>query len=104
MTYITVNTEKRKVYNHRGDRVRLTQAQYVIIETLAKANGAPISSHELYKAYSPAFEIADFDPAVRANVFHIRQKLPSDDDGDYLVQNVRHHGYRIPVSYREIVQ
>jgi len=89
---IRVNPQYRSVHTTDGRRVNLTSAEYTLLETLIRANGAAVSRDRLSEAALRRPWRAE-DRSVDQLVFNLRQKLPMDEDGDMLIQSIRGAGY-----------
>jgi len=89
---IRINLQHRSVHTPDGRRLNLTSAEYTALETLARADGNPVSRDRLSEAalrrpWRPE------DRSVDQLVFNLRQKLPADADGGVLIQSIRGSGY-----------
>ena len=89
---IRINLQHRSVHTPDGRRLNLTSAEYTALETLARADGSPVSRDRLSEAalrrpWRPE------DRSVDQLVFNLRQKLPVDVDGSVLIQSIRGSGY-----------
>ena len=89
---IRINLQHRTVHTPDGRRLGLTSAEYTALETLARAEGSPVSRDRLSEAalrrpWRPE------DRSVDQLVFNLRQKLPVDEDGGMLIQSIRGSGY-----------
>ena len=89
---IRIHLQHRSVHTADGRRVIITSAEYTALETLARANGAPVSRHRLSEAALRRPWQAE-DRSVDQLVFNLRQKLPADADGSRLIQSIRGAGY-----------
>jgi two-component system response regulator CpxR len=89
---IRLHLQHRSVHTLDGRRVNLTSAEYSALETLARANGAPVSRDRLSEAALRRRWQAE-DRSVDQLVFNLRQKLPMDEDGGVLIQSIRGSGY-----------
>jgi len=89
---IRVNPQYRSVHTTDGRRVNLTSAEYTLLETLIRANGAAVSRDRLSEAALRRPWRAE-DRSVDQLVFNLRHKLPMDEDGDMLIQSIRGAGY-----------
>ncbi len=89
---IRINLQHRSVYTPDGRRLNLTSAEYTTLETLARANGSPVSRDQLSEAALRRPWRAE-DRSVDQLVFNLRQKLPADEDCGLLIQSIRGSGY-----------
>jgi DNA-binding response OmpR family regulator len=89
---IQIHLQHRSVHTPDGRRVNLTAAEYMALETLARANGVPVSRDRLSEAALRRPWQAE-DRSVDQLVFNLRQKLPADEDGSVLIQSIRGAGY-----------
>ena len=89
---IRINLQHRSVHTPDGRRLNLTSAEYTALETLARADGSPVSRDRLSEAALRRPWRAE-DRSVDQLVFNLRQKLPSDEDGGLLIQSIRGSGY-----------
>lgn len=89
---IRVDLLRRVVSTTGGQRIRLTGAQFKLLAELAQAHGAVRSQSELTEAVlGRRWRFGD--QSIKNLAFKLRQKLPRDDDGEWLVQTVRCAGY-----------
>jgi DNA-binding response OmpR family regulator len=89
---IQIHLQHRSAHTPDGRRVNLTAAEYMALETLARANGAPVSRDRLSEAaLRRPWRVED--RSVDQLVFNLRQKLPLDADGSMLIQSIRGAGY-----------
>lgn len=89
---IRLHLQHRSVHTLDGQRVNLTAAEYITLETLARAEGAPVSRDRLSEAaLRRRWQVED--RSVDQLVFNLRQKLPADEDGSVLIQSIRGAGY-----------
>ena len=89
---IRITPDLRSVHTADGRRVNLTSAEYIVLETLVRADGAPVSRDRLSEAALRRRWRAE-DRSVDQLVFNLRQKLPADEDGSRLIQSIRGAGY-----------
>ncbi len=89
---IRINLQHRSVHAPGGRRLNLTSAEYTALETLARAEGNPVSRDQLSEAALRRPWRAE-DRSVDQLVFNLRQKLPADEDGSVLIQSIRGSGY-----------
>ncbi len=89
---IRINLQHRSVHTPDGRRLSLTSAEYTALETLARAEGKPVSRDRLSEAALRRPWRAE-DRSVDQLVFNLRQKLPVDEDGGVLIQSIRGSGY-----------
>ena len=89
---IRINLQHRSVHTPDGRRLNLTSAEYTALETLARADGNPVSRDRLSEAALRRPWRAE-DRSVDQLVFNLRQKLPADVDGGLLIQSIRGSGY-----------
>jgi len=89
---IRINLQHRSVHTPEGRRLNLTSAEYTALETLARADGSPVSRDRLSEAALRRPWRAE-DRSVDQLVFNLRQKLPLDEDGGVLIQSIRGSGY-----------
>lgn len=89
---IRINLQHRSVHTPDGRRLNLTSAEYTALETLARADGSPVSRDRLSEAALRRPWRAE-DRSVDQLVFNLRQKLPVDVDGSVLIQSIRGSGY-----------
>ena len=89
---IRINLQHRSVHTFDGERVNLTFAEYTTLETLARANGVAVSRDCLSETALGRPWRAE-DRSVDQIVFHLRRKLPVDEDGGVLIQSIRGSGY-----------
>ena len=89
---IRINPQHRSVHTLDGRRLSLTSAEYTAFEILVRANGVVVSRDCLSEA---AFHRRwhTEDRSVDQLVFGLRQKLPTDEDGNALIKSVRGTGY-----------
>ena len=83
----------RRVALWRGEPLRLTGAEFNVLETLAAQGGRPVSRAEL-SLQGLGRPLAPFDRAIDVHVSAIRQKLGSYDDGRSPILNLRGIGYQ----------
>ncbi len=89
---IRINLQHRSVHTPDGRRLNLTSAEYTALETLARAEGKPVSRDRLSEAALRRPWRAE-DRSVDQLVFNLRQKLPADEHGGVLIQSIRGSGY-----------
>ncbi len=89
---IRIHVRHRSVHTTDGRRVSLTSTEYTALETLVRANGAPVSRDRLSEAALRRPWRAE-DRSVDQLVFNLRQKLPVDDAESVLIQSIRGAGY-----------
>lgn len=89
---IRINGLHRTVHTADGRRLNLTAAEFVALETMASANGQPVSRDRLSEAALRRPWRAE-DRSVDQLVFNLRQKLPPDEGGGLLIQSIRGSGY-----------
>lgn len=89
---IRINPQHRSVHTLDGRRLRLTSAEYTALEILVRANGVVVSRDCLSEAAFHRRWHAE-DRSVDQIVFNLRQKLPTDEDGNALIKSVRGTGY-----------
>ncbi len=89
---IRINLQHRSVHTLDGQRLNLTSAEYTALETLARANGTPVSRDRLSEAALRRPWRAE-DRSVDQLVFNLRHKLPTDAEGGVLIQSIRGSGY-----------
>lgn len=89
---IRINPQHRSVHTLDGRRLKLTSAEYTALETLVRANGLTVSRDCLsVVAFHRRWHTED--RSVDQLVFGLRQKLPTDEDGNALIKSVRGAGY-----------
>jgi len=91
---IRIHRQHRSVHTLDGQRVNLTSAEYIALETLVCADGVPVSRDRLSEAALRRRWHTE-DRSVDQLVFSLRQKLPKPEDGGVLIQSVRGAGYWI---------
>ena len=89
---IRIHRPTRTVTVEDGRRIPLTSAEFTLLDTLADANGQPVSRDSLSEAalrrpWRPE------DRSVDQLVFSLRHKLPTDEAGATLIHSVRGAGY-----------
>ncbi|WP_219908693.1 helix-turn-helix domain-containing protein [Pseudogemmobacter blasticus] len=77
----------------RGVPLRLTGAEFNILEVLAAQSARPVSRADL-SLHGLGRPLAPFDRAIDVHVSTIRQKLGTHDDGRSPIQNLRGIGYQ----------
>lgn len=77
----------------RGEPLRLTGAEFNILEVLAAEAGRPVSRADL-SLQGLGRPLAPFDRAIDVHLSAIRQKLGSYDDGRSPILNLRGIGYQ----------
>ena len=90
---LQLDTERR-VAVWRGTVLRLTGAEFNILEVLAAHAGRPVSRAEL-SLNGLGRPLAPFDRAIDVHVSAIRQKLGAFDDGRSPILNLRGIGYQL---------
>ncbi len=98
---IRINLQHRSVHTPDGRRLNLTSAEYTALETLARAEGSPVSRDRLSEAALRRPWRAE-DRSVDQLVFNLRQKLPVDEDGGVLIQSIRGSGYWMRAPDRQV--
>lgn len=83
----------RRVAVWHGDPLRLTGAEFNILEVLAGQAGRPVSRADL-SLRGLGRPLAPFDRAIDVHVSAIRQKLGAYDDGRSPILNLRGIGYQ----------
>ena len=83
----------RRVATWRGEPLRLTGAEFNILEVMASQAGRPVTRADL-SLQGLGRPLAPFDRAVDVHVSAIRQKLGSYDDGRSPILNLRGIGYQ----------
>lgn len=83
----------RRVALWRGEPLRLTGAEFNILEVLASQSGRPVSRADL-SLQGLGRPLAPFDRAIDVHVSAIRQKLGCYDDGRSPILNLRGIGYQ----------
>ena len=94
---LVIDTAKRTVHTRTGERLALTGAEFLALDMLAKAAGAVVtrdqlSNSVLHRAWSPT------DRSVDQLILTLRHKIPSDSDGQSLIQSIRGYGYVLRAS------
>lgn len=84
---------QRRVAVWRGDVLRLTGAEFNILEVLAAQAGRPVSRADL-SLQGLGRPLAPFDRAIDVHVSAIRQKLGAHADGRSPILNLRGIGYQ----------
>jgi DNA-binding response OmpR family regulator len=93
---LDVSLEKKEI-RLRGQPVRITLSEWIVIERLALANGSPVSREDIIRALR--FEGWDGrSRSVDLLVSRLRTKLGDTADRQRLIRTVRHVGYllRLP--------
>lgn len=80
-----------------GEQVKLTTAEFMVLEMLARASGciqtrATLSCHALGRPLEP------FDRSIDTHISNIRRKLLLPGDGTIDIRSSRGHGYVLTVS------
>jgi DNA-binding response OmpR family regulator len=84
---------QRRVAVWRGEPLRLTGAEFNLLEVLAAQAGRPVSRADL-SLQGLGRPLAPFDRAIDVHVSTIRQKLGTHADGRSPIQNLRGIGYQ----------
>jgi DNA-binding response OmpR family regulator len=84
---------QRRVAIWRGEPLRLTGAEFNILEVLAAQAGRPVSRADL-SLQGLGRPLAPFDRAIDVHVSTIRQKLGTHADGRSAILNLRGIGYQ----------
>jgi DNA-binding response OmpR family regulator len=84
---------QRRVAVWRGEPLRLTGAEFNILEVLAAQAGRPVSRADL-SLQGLGRPLAAFDRAIDVHVSTIRQKLGTHADGRSPILNLRGIGYQ----------
>ena len=89
---LQLDTTRRTAF-WRDEPLKLTGAEFNILEVLVGQAGHPVSRADL-SAQGLGRPLARFDRAIDVHVSAIRQKLGSYDDGRSPIQNLRGIGYQ----------
>lgn len=100
---IRINLQHCSVHALDGKRLTLTSAEYTALETLAQADGKPVSRDRLSEAALRRPWRAE-DRSVDQLVFNLRQKLPADAGGGLMIQSIRGSGYWMRAPDRPLRQ
>jgi len=76
----------------RGEEIKLTTAEYDLLEALVKQAGAVVSREDLTRVVLGR-KLAAFDRAIDMHVSNLRKKLGPGPDGAERIKTVRNAGY-----------
>lgn len=89
---LTVDPARRLV-TRDGLQIGLTRREYAVLEMLIRANGEPVTSHQILD-HVWGFDAAPGSNVVQVNIRYLRRKI-DEPFGSPLIETVRGVGYRL---------
>ena len=89
---LELHTQRMQV-NLKGEEVHLTRSEYILLETLVKHPGQPLSREQLLeRLHGMVFD--GVDRSVDSHIKNLRRKIEEDPSDPVYIQTVYGFGYR----------
>lgn len=89
---LAIDTQRMQV-NLKGEEVHLTRSEYILLETLVKHPGQPLSREQLLeRLHGVVFD--GVDRSVDSHIKNLRRKIEEDPSDPVYIQTVYGFGYK----------